>query len=86
MRPTIQQEIRQLRRKFSTVEDPPCLDPEDISALGRMMKAIAKKLKTPFWKVLCHVSFICRKDKMMRAQSKSASAFEDCLDIRKLVD
>ena len=51
-----------------------------------MMKTIAKKLKTPFWKVLCHVSFICRKDKLMRAQSKTASAFEDCLDIRKLVD
>jgi len=38
--PRTKQDILNLRKKFSRVEDPPSLDQEDISAIGRTIKAI----------------------------------------------
>ena len=49
------------------------------------MNEISKTLKPSFCKVLCHIRLLRRKDRLMNTHKKTASAFEDCLDIRKLV-
>ena len=62
------------------------IGPDDIVALSNVLDKASSKHKTPFWKAICFFKCICRKDKHMKLQAKTAEAFESNLDIRKLVD
>ena len=61
--------------------------PDDIVTLNQILKKTSKEQKTtPFLKTLLSCICICRKDKHSRLQTKTAEAFENNLDIRRLVD
>ena len=62
------------------------IGPNDIIALDKVLTKASNVHKTPFWKTVCCVKCICRKDKHMKLQAKTAEAFESNLDIRRIVD
>ena len=51
------------------------IGPDDIVALSNVLKKASSKHKTPFCKTICFFKCICRKDKHMKLQTKTAEAF-----------
>ena len=62
------------------------LDQEDVGLLSKSILSVKQGFKVSFFKTLCFMKLICRNDRDMRVQSKIQDTFEQCLDVRQLVD
>ena len=80
-----QDKINNLRSKIVSQENFE-LNQSNYATLQRVIEHGSEQLKIPMWKMLCYFKLCCRKDGKYRAMRRTVDQFEDCLDIRKLVE